>query len=140
MFNSSFRRALARTILTASLLAGGTPVTAAELPLIRYAGLPDGAYAVVAHIQAKPGKEAALREASRRLIPLVRAEAGNLVYFLHEDPAAPGQFTFYEIFASEADFDAHVATSHVQEWFAGLPGLANGTVQVTPLTLLANPQ
>lgn len=139
MFNSSIRGALAGTILTASLLTGGTPVMAAEQPLIRYAGLPDGAYAVVARIQAKPGKEAALREASRRLIPQVRAEPNNLVYFLHEDPAAPGQFTFYEIFASKADFDAHVAAPHVQEWFAGLPGLANGTVQVTPLIILADP-
>lgn len=140
MFNSTFRRALAGTILTASLLAGGTLVTAAEQPLIHYAGLPDGAYAVVAHVQARAGKEVALREASRRLIPLVRAEAGNLVYFLHEDPAAPGRFTFYEIFASKADFDAHVATPHVQQWFARLPELATGTVQVTPLTILANPQ
>ncbi|MFV3128921.1 putative quinol monooxygenase [Niveispirillum sp. KHB5.9] len=120
-------------LLTAALLVGTAPAIA---DVVAYPKIPDGAYAVVARISAKPGKEAALREASRQLIPAVRAEPNNLAYFLHESREEPGRFTFYEIFATQADFEAHVATKHVQDWFAKLPELADGTVQVTPLNIL----
>ena len=79
---------------------------------------PHGAYAVVAEVRAKPGKENELREATLPLVAAVRREPNNLLYFLHEDRESPGHFVFYEIFASAADFDAHNATPHVQAWFA----------------------
>jgi quinol monooxygenase YgiN len=105
---------------------------------IRYDQIPTGAYAVVAEVRAKPGKERELREATLPLVQKVRAERNNIVYFLHEDREAPGHFTFYEIFASQADFDAHNATAHVQAWFARLPELADGGVKVMRLQILGN--
>lgn len=132
-----FTRSL-RILLTAALLSGAAAAKAENSAAITYGAIPDGAYAVVAQIRAKPGQEAGLREASRLLIAQVRAEPNNLVYFLHENRDAPGQFTFYEVFASKADFDAHVAAPHVQEWFATLPALADGTVQVTPLEIITD--
>ena len=72
---------------------------------IRYIEIPDGAYAVVAEVRAKSGKERRLREATLTLVAQVRTEPNNLLYFLHEDREAPGHFVFYEIFASKADFD-----------------------------------
>ncbi|MQB42672.1 putative quinol monooxygenase [Rhizobium sp. ICMP 5592] len=105
---------------------------------LRYADIPADAYAVVAQIRAKPGKEDALRAVTLSLVPQVRAEPNNLIYFLQESREAPGHFIFYEIFASPADFEAHNQTPHVQSWFAHLPELADGGVTVIRMGILNN--
>ena len=105
---------------------------------VRYDTMPAGAYAVVAEVRAKPGKERELREATLPLVAAVRREPNNLLYFLHEDRESPGHFIFYEIFATQADFDAHNATPHVQAWFAKLPELADGGVKVVRMEILGN--
>ena len=107
---------------------------------MRYSEIRDGAYSVVAQVRAKPGKEDALRAATLPLIALVRGDPKNLVYFLQEDRAKPGHFIFYEIFASQADFDAHNAMPYVQEWFAKLPELADGGVEVMRMAILGDPK
>jgi quinol monooxygenase YgiN len=124
--------------LAAGLTFGAVAAVAQERPAGRYDTVPDGAYAVVAEVRAKPGKERALREATLPLVAAVRREPNNLLYFLHEDRQAPGHFVFYEIFASEADFVAHNATPHVQAWFARLPELAAGDVKVVRMEILGN--
>ena len=105
-------------------------------PHVRYSEIRDGAYSVVAQVRAKPGKEDALRAATLPLIALVRGDPKNLVYFLQEDRTKPGRLIFYEIFASQADFDAHNAMAYVQEWFAKLPELADGGVEVIRMAIL----
>src|SRR5690348_1690818 len=95
-----------------------------------YSHVSQGAYSVVAEVCAKPGKEAALRAATLPLVALVRSDPKNLVYFLQEDREARGHFIFYEIFASQADFEAHNAMPYVKAWFAALPELADGGVRV----------
>jgi quinol monooxygenase YgiN len=107
---------------------------------IRYREVPVGAYSVVAQIRAKPGKEDALRAATLPLIALVRSDPKNLVYFLQEDRTKPGHFIFYEMFASQADFDAHNAMPYVQAWFAKLPDLAEGGVEVMRMEVLKSQQ
>lgn len=102
----------------------------AQQTAVRYADVKDGAYAVVAEVRAKPGKADELRRITLPLMERVRREPNNLVYFVHEDREAPGHFIFYEIFVTKADFEAHNATAHVQSWFARLPELAQGGVQV----------
>jgi quinol monooxygenase YgiN len=114
------------------------PAMAQNATGIRYDEIPAGAYSVVAEVRAKPGKERELREATLPLVALVRSEPNNLLYFLHENREAPGHFIFYEIFASQADFDTHNATPHVQAWFARLPELANGGVKVLRMELIGN--
>jgi quinol monooxygenase YgiN len=101
-----------------------------------YAGIPDGAFSVVAEIRAKPGKEAELRAATLPLIGLVRGDPKNLAYFLQEDRRTPGHFVFFEVFANEADFEAHNAKPYVKAWFAKLPDLAEGTVTATKMRIL----
>jgi quinol monooxygenase YgiN len=64
------------------------------------------------------------------LVEKVRNEPNNLVYFVHEDRNAPGHFIFYENFVSQAGFEGHNATPHMQAWFARLPELADGGVEV----------
>lgn len=106
--------------------------------IVEYTRAPDGAYAVVATVRAKPGKEDELRAATLPLVPEVRREPNNLLYFLHEDREAPGHFIFYEIFASQEDFEAHNATPHVRAWFARLPELADGGVKVVRMEILGD--
>lgn len=128
--------ALATAALLMAAVAGGLAVQSRTIG--RYADLPAGAYAVVADIRAKVGKEQALREATLPLVAAVRAEPNNLLYFLHEDLDAPGHFVFYEIFAGRTDFEAHNATAHVQAWFATLSQLADGEVKVVRMQVLGN--
>ena len=127
-------------LLVAVVLAGTSiaPAFARDTAGIRYADIPAGAYAVVAEVRAKPGKEAEFRKATLTLVAKVRAETNNLLYFLHEDVEAPGHFVFYEIFATQADFEAHNRTPHVQAWFARLPELAEGGVKVVRMQILGN--
>lgn len=132
-----------RILLRASmalLIAAAAPAgaSAEERGVVRYGDIPAGAYAVVAEVRAKPGQEAALREATLPLVAKVRGEPNNLVYFLHEDRATPGRFVFYEVFASKAAFEAHNATAHVQAWFRRLPELAEGGVKVIQMEILGN--
>ncbi|MBJ7403662.1 MAG: antibiotic biosynthesis monooxygenase [Bradyrhizobium sp.] len=130
-----------RILLAALLFAIATLSAAAqEAPGVRYQQVPDGAYSVVAQVRAKPGKEDLLRAATLPLIDLVRGDPKNLVYFLQEDRAKPGHFIFYEIFASRADFDAHNAMPYVKDWFAKLPELADGGVEVMHMAVLAKPK
>ena len=75
------------------------PVMAREPTGVRYDEIPADAYAVVAEVRARKGKEQELREATLILVAKVRAEPNNLLYFLHEDRESPGHFVFYEIFA-----------------------------------------
>jgi len=105
---------------------------------VRYARIPSEAYAVVAEIRAKPGREDELRKATLPLVEQVRNEPNNRLYFLHEDRNAPGHFIFYEIFSSQADFEAHNATPHVQGWFGRLSELAEGDVGVVRMKILGN--
>jgi quinol monooxygenase YgiN len=128
------------TALSALLLLSTAPAAVAQqAPPVRYQDIREGAYSVVAQVRAKPGKEDALRAATLPLIDLVRGDPKNLVYFLQEDRAKPGHFIFYEIFASQADFEAHNAMPYVQEWFAKLPELAEGGVEVMRMAILGNP-
>lgn len=136
-------RAVALVLATFGLVGCGTtttttPTAAEHGAGVRYDQLPDEAYAVVADVHAKPGKEEELRRATQPLVVQVRNEPNNRLYFLHEDRETPGHFVFYEIFASRADFEAHNASPHVTAWFARLPELADGGVKVMRLELLGN--
>jgi quinol monooxygenase YgiN len=133
-------RLQASAILLGGLLAGPvlqTEALAQEGPAQGYAKIASGAYSVVAEVRAKPGKEAELRAVTLPLIDLVRSDPANLVYFLQENREIPGHFIFYEIFANEADFEAHNAMPYVKKWFAKLPELADGGVKVMRMQILA---
>ncbi|MCA1468805.1 antibiotic biosynthesis monooxygenase [Bradyrhizobium sp. IC3195] len=131
-----------RFLLLTALLLVTTTLSAAvqEAPGVRYQQVQEGAYSVVAQVRAKPGKEDLLRAATLPLIELVRGDPKNLVYFLQEDRTKPGHFIFYEIFATRADFDAHNAMPYVKDWFARLPELADGGVEVMHMAVLGKPK
>ena len=133
------RNLYAAILCTVFLFLTSLSAFAEQVPHVRYEQIPQGAYSVVAQVRARPGKEDALRAATLPLIALVRSDPKNLVYFLQEDRAKPGHFIFYEIFATQADFDAHNAMPYVQEWFAKLPELADGGVEVMRMAIHAAP-
>jgi len=129
------RNSLAALVCAISLSMAAPSAIAQQAPRVRYQEIPEGAYSVVAQVRAKPGKEDALRAATLPLIALVRSDPKNLVYFLQEDRAKPGHFIFYEIFASQADFEAHNAMPYVKDWFAKLPELADGGVEAMRMAI-----
>ena len=135
------RNSLAAMLFGVSLsMTAPSAVAQQASPHVRYQEIPKGAYSVVAQVRAKPGKEDALRAATLPLVALVRGDPKNLVYFLQEDRAKPGHFVFYEVFASQADFDAHNTMPYVKEWFAKLPDLADGGVEVMRMAILGESQ
>ena len=101
----------------------GWPHRRQKGPALRYAEIPAGAYSVVAQVRAKPGKERQSREATLTLVARVRDEPNNLLYFLHENREAPGHFAFYEIFASQADFEAQTPHPMCRHGSRGCPNL-----------------
>lgn len=123
--------------LTATFALLLTMTATTELAAQRaYARIPAGAYSVTAAVQAKPGREKELRALVLPLIDSVRADPKNLVYFLQEDRSTPGHFVFYEIFATEADFEAHNNMPYVKAFLARLPELSVSGVQVTRMKVL----
>jgi len=99
--------------------------------------LPAGAFALIAELHAKPGKEDELRALTVPLVAPARAEPDTLAFFLHEDVEAPGHFILYEVYTSRAAYAAHVAQARVQAWFAKLPALAVGRVRVVHMGFCA---
>jgi quinol monooxygenase YgiN len=103
----------------------------------RIAGaIPSEAYAIVAEFRAKPGREDELRRATQPLVERAWSEPNTLVFFLHEDRETPGHFIFYEVYASQADFETHRASPHVQSWFARLPELTEAGIRASHLEIL----
>ncbi|KMS51907.1 antibiotic biosynthesis monooxygenase [Novosphingobium barchaimii LL02] len=135
-------KVLAIPVLTIAALT--TPAaaqqTSAAKVTVDYPRVPEGAWSIVAEVRAKPGKAEQLREATLPLVELVRGDPKNLVYFLQEDRAESGHFIFYEIFATREDFEAHNAMPYVQAWFAKLPELADGSVDVMQMGVLGQNQ
>jgi quinol monooxygenase YgiN len=114
-------------------IAGVVPLSAQA----RYDRIPAGAYSITAEMQAKPGKTDELRAISVPLIDSVRSDPKNLIYFLQEDRSTPGRFVFFEVFATEADFEAHNNMPYVKAFLARLPDLSEGGVRVTRMKVLA---
>jgi quinol monooxygenase YgiN len=70
------------------------------------------AFVVVARWTAQPGHEAAVRQAIQELVAPSRAEPGNLLYEVNEDPDDPRVFVFYEQYADEDAYGAHGSSEH----------------------------
>ncbi len=87
--------------------------------------LPVGAVVLTATVKSLAGHEAAVRQALLEMVGPSRSEAGCLCYNLHESKDQAGLFIFYEQWASQAAFDAHVETPH----FRGLDAKIEGRTE-----------
>jgi quinol monooxygenase YgiN len=86
---------------------------------------------VVATARARPGKEAALREALLALVPTTRQEPGCLNYDLHQALDHPSQFLLHENWTSKQHLDEHLARPHVQSFLARANELLAEPPQIT---------
>lgn len=87
---------------------------------------------VVAHIHAKPGKEAELQVVLESFVEPTRQEEGCLRYDLFVDLDHPTKFTFIEEWSSREALVKHGQSAHIQAGRAKFPELLAepGWVQV----------
>ena len=91
---------------------------------------------VVAKIEALPGKATVVREILGKLIEPTRKEAGCLTYELWQNKSNETDFTFVEVWSSEAVLDAHAASQHLKAVGAELQGLVTGPTDVRRYDLI----
>lgn len=84
---------------------------------------------VSAVVTAREGCEAALERELRRVVALVRAEAGCIRYDLHRSDGGDA-FLFYEIWESDAALAAHGRTAHMSAMRAATAELVTGPAAV----------
>ncbi len=89
--------------------------------------------AVVAIVEAKPGREAEVEAAIRACVSATRQETGCLSYAAHADLDAPERFVFVERWASRAALAEHEKTPHLQAFVAALKDLLAAPLQVLVL-------
>ncbi|HYI01069.1 putative quinol monooxygenase [Hyalangium sp.] len=75
---------------------------------------------VVAKLQARAGKEEALRKLIEPVIEPTRQEKGCRRYSVMQDRQNPAVITLLEEWDTEADLDTHLALPHLQKIFAEL--------------------
>lgn len=86
---------------------------------------------VVAEMQGQAGKIDELRRELRALLAPTRAEERCILYEMHERVDQPGVFLFYEIWESPSALEAHLATPHLQRFFALVPELLEGEPELS---------
>jgi quinol monooxygenase YgiN len=70
------------------------------------------AYVVRATWTAREGAADVVRAALADLAPLSRAEPGNRLYVVYQDPERPLAFELFEIYDDEAAYGAHTESEH----------------------------
>lgn len=69
-------------------------------------------------LHAKPGQEPLLQAELGALIRPTRKEEGCIAYELHRSTDVPGDFLFFEIWATREAHTAHTRTPHFLRWNA----------------------
>jgi quinol monooxygenase YgiN len=85
---------------------------------------------IVAILTAKPGRESALETLLRGMVPLSRAESGNLRYDLWQDNDNAGRFVLDELYKDNGSVASHRATPHFQNYLSQINDLAERTAVV----------
>ena len=91
---------------------------------------------IVATATARPGQADALRAELLAMLPPSRAEAGCILYELHEDRAKPGSFVFVERWTDAAAFAFHCATPHFQALGPAIADLVAAPPVITQLQVI----
>jgi quinol monooxygenase YgiN len=97
-------------------------------------------FAVVFRLTAKPGQEDVVRQTMERIVPLTRAEAGNMAFDLHQDADDPRTFFLYERWRSVDDLADHLHAPYIQDAFKAYAASAAGESSAMFGTILAGPQ
>ncbi len=90
---------------------------------------------VIAHVRAKPGHDARVREILMGLVAPTRAEEGCIDYDLHVSNENPCEFVFYENWRTPAHLDTHAKSPHIQSARKLMEGLLDGPIHLTKWTI-----
>ena len=85
---------------------------------LKISKLPKDAVVLIVMLHARPGQEPLLQAELTALVRPTRKEEGCLAYDLHRSADAPGDFLFYEVWASRDAHTAHTRTDHFRRWNA----------------------
>jgi quinol monooxygenase YgiN len=97
-------------------------------------------FAVVFRLTAKSGQEDVIRRTMERILPLTRAEAGNLTFDLHQDADEPRTFFLYERWRGVDDLADHLHAPYIREAFEVYAASAAGEGSAMFGTFLGGPQ
>jgi quinol monooxygenase YgiN len=87
---------------------------------------------LIVRIEAKEGNAEELKVLLRRMIRPTRAERGCRYYELFESNKA-GLFYFHELWNSQEELDAHIASKHFTETYPAASALMKEPMEVTVL-------
>lgn len=80
---------------------------------------------IVARIKAKSGQEAALNAELEKIVAPTLVEAGCLQYDFHRDLEDPGNFLFFENWATKDQWLAHMESPHLTAYKAAAEDLVD---------------
>ena len=86
---------------------------------------------VIARIQAKKGRENALKKELAALIGPSRAEHGCITYVLHQAKDDAGSFMFYEHWTDKKELDEHLKKPYIQVFMEKAGAILDGPVSIT---------
>ncbi|MES2669649.1 MAG: antibiotic biosynthesis monooxygenase [Pseudomonadota bacterium] len=91
--------------------------------------------ALLARLEAKPGKEAAVKDLLINAVALANQEAGTKVWFALQ--FGPSTFGVFDAFADEEGRQAHLNGAIAQALMANAPELLSEAPQIDPVDVLA---
>lgn len=91
--------------------------------------------ALLARLEAKPGKEAALKDLLTGAVALANQEGRTVVWFALQ--LGPSTFGVFDAFADEAGRQAHLEGAIAQALMANAPELLSQPPQIDPVDVLA---
>ena len=82
-------------------------------------------FAFITHMRAKPGKREALMRLNGTMQAVTARESGVPIYVFHTAEDSPDDFYYYDLYESQAAYDAHCATREFREMSSKLGELAD---------------
>jgi quinol monooxygenase YgiN len=82
--------------------------------------------AYIVKITTADGKRPDALAVFGKLVAATEDEPGTLQYVLHEDTTDPNVIWFYERYADQAGFEAHIGSAAMAETMGALGGLLDG--------------
>jgi (4S)-4-hydroxy-5-phosphonooxypentane-2,3-dione isomerase len=76
-------------------------------------------YVVAAQYTVQEGKEKAVIDILRKMIPISRAEPGCKLYMVNQSPENPRKLLLYEQYVDKSGYEAHMATAAFKDNILG---------------------
>ena len=76
-------------------------------------------YVVAAQYTVQEGKEKAVIDILKKMIPISRAEPGCKLYMVNQSPENPRKLLLYEQYGDKSGYEAHMATTAFKDNILG---------------------